>query len=81
MVHAYSNVVEMISEHLHTHVYPEKEGDRGRNNLASLIMKTFGQLDVLGGHTWRKLTIFYNCAGQNKTKTVLLLVPYLIECS
>lgn len=39
MMHAYRNVVEMISEHLHTHVYPEKEGGKGSNNSACLIMK------------------------------------------
>ena len=63
-------------------MYSEKEGDKGSNNVASLIMKTLTNLNVLrDGEAGGKLTIFFdNCAGQNKNNTVLLLVPYLIEC-
>jgi hypothetical protein len=59
MAHAYNYVDEMISEHLHTHVYHEKEGDTGSNNVASLIMNTLGQLDGLReGKPQGKFTIF-----------------------
>jgi hypothetical protein len=68
MTHAYHYVYEMISEHLHTQVYPEKVGDMGSNNVASLIMKTLSQLDALReGKPRGKLTFFYNCSGKTKT--------------
>ena len=59
LAHQYNDVVACVSDHLHAHVYPKKEGDKGSNNVASLIMKTLGLLGVLkednqGG----KLTIF-----------------------
>jgi hypothetical protein len=78
MAHKYNGVVQSVGEHLHAHVYPEKEGDKGSNNVASLIMKTLTNLNVLReGEAGGKLTIFFdNCSGQNKNSTVLLLVPY-----
>ena len=59
MTHAYNYAYEMISEQLHTHVYPEKLGDMGSNNVASLIMKTLSRLDLLREVKPRgKITIF-----------------------
>ncbi len=36
-----------ISEHLHCHMYHEGVGMKGANNVASLIVKTLGQLILL----------------------------------
>ena len=59
MAHLYDDVVESTEEHLHIHVYPEKEGNKGSNNAASLIMKTLKNLNVLREReAGRKLTIF-----------------------
>ena len=82
MAHKYNDIVQSVGEHLHTHVYSEKESDKGSNNVASLIMKTLTNLNVLrDGEAGGKLTIFFdNCVGQNKNNTLLLLVPNLIEC-
>ena len=71
MAHFYSDVVESTGEHLHTNVYPEKEGDKGSNNVALLIMKTLTNLNVLREvEAGRKLTIFLIIV-QDKTKTTL----------
>ena len=47
MAHKYNDVVQSVGEHLYTHVYFEKEGDKGSNNVASLIMKTLTNLNIL----------------------------------
>jgi hypothetical protein len=47
MAHKYNDVVKSVGEHLHAHVYSEKEGDKGSNNVASLIMKTLTKLNVV----------------------------------
>ena len=36
-----------VSEHLHCHVYHEGVGKKGANNVASLIMKTLRELQLL----------------------------------
>ena len=59
MAHFYNDVVESTGEHLYTNVYPEKEGDKGSNNVASLIIKTLTNLNLLRvEEAGRKLTIF-----------------------
>ncbi len=64
-----------VSEHLHCQVYHEGVGKKGANNVASLIIKTLQQLNILrddsvGGEL---NIIFDNCLGQNKNNTVLRL--------
>ncbi len=60
MAHKYNHIVQSVGEHLHTHVYSEKEGDKGSNIVAYLIMKTLTNLDVLrDGEAGGKLTIFF----------------------
>jgi diadenosine tetraphosphate (Ap4A) HIT family hydrolase len=63
MAHKYNDVVQSVGEHLHTHVYPEKEGDKGSYNVDSLLMKTLTNLNVLReGEAGQKLRIFFdNC--------------------
>ena len=36
MAHKYNYVVQLVDEHLHTHVYPEEEGDKSDNNVLLL---------------------------------------------
>jgi hypothetical protein len=68
-----------VTEHLHAHVYHEGVGKKGANNVASLIVKTLQQLNLLredsaGGEL---NIIFDNCSGQNKNNTVLRLAGWL----
>jgi hypothetical protein len=60
-------------------VYHEGVGKKGANNVASLIVKTLQQLNLLredsaGGEL---NIIFDNCSGQNKNNTVLRLAGWL----
>jgi hypothetical protein len=69
-----------VSEHLHCHVYHEGVGKKGANNVASLIMKTLRELqllrdDAVGGEL---NIIFDNCSGQNKNNTVIKLALWIM---
>jgi hypothetical protein len=64
---------------MYAHVYNEAVGKKGANNVASLIVKTLRQLNLLrddsaGGEL---NVIFDNCSGQNKNNTVLKLAAWL----
>jgi hypothetical protein len=68
-----------VRKHMYCHVYHEGVGKKGANNVASLILKTLRQLnllreDVAGGEL---NIVFDNCSGQNKNNTVLKLAPWL----
>ncbi len=69
-----------VSKHLHCHLYHVGVGKKGANNVASLIVKTLGQLNLLrkdsvGG----ELNVtFNNCLGQNKNNIVLRLAAWLM---
>ncbi len=59
-----------VSEHLHCHAYQEGVDKKGAKNIASLLVKTLQQLNLLhkesvGGEL---NIIFNNCLGQNKHK-------------
>jgi hypothetical protein len=69
-----------VAEHLHCHVYHEGVGKKGATNVASLIMKTLRELqllreDAVGGEL---NIIFDNCSGQNKNNTVLKLALWIM---
>jgi hypothetical protein len=69
-------------EHLYCHLYKEGDGKKGGDNVASLLMKTLRQLNVLQeGCREKELNVVSNnCpGGQNKNHHVLWLVPHLIE--
>jgi hypothetical protein len=68
-------------EHLYCHLYKEGDGKKGGDNVASLLMKSLRQLNILQeGCRGKELNVvFDNCPGQNKNHHVLWLVPYLIE--
>ena len=64
---------------MYVHTYHEGVGRKGANNVASLIVKTLRQLNLLrddsaGGEC---NIIFDNCSGQNKNNTVLKLAAWL----
>jgi hypothetical protein len=74
------------SDHLYFHCFKEGDGNKGGNNVASLIIKSltnFGVLQVDGpGNPIRgkELNIVMdNCGGQNKNNHVILLAPYYVE--
>jgi hypothetical protein len=76
------------SDHLCFHCFKEGDGNKGGNNVASLIIKSlkkFGLLQVDGlGNSIRgkELNIVMdNCGGQNKNNHVILLAPYHVEVS
>jgi hypothetical protein len=73
--HAHTYNDGHVSEHMHAHLYHEGVGKKGANNVASLIVKTLRQLNIIredsvGGEL---NIIFDNCSGQNKNNTVLKL--------
>ena len=68
-----------VRKHMYCHVYNEGVGKKGANNVASLIVKTLRQLNLLqedlaGGEL---NIVFDNCSGQNKNNTVLKLAAWL----
>eukprot|EP00956_Cyclotella_meneghiniana_P025094 scaffold51552_cov38-Cyclotella_meneghiniana.AAC.1 len=79
--HGYRRNDGSVGAHMHCHVYHEGIGKKGANNIASVIMRTLKEKQlIMPGQTAKKLTIVYdNCTGQNKNNTVLKLVPYLVE--
>jgi hypothetical protein len=68
-------------EHLYCHIYKEGDGKKGGDNVASLLMKSLKQLNIIQeGKIGKELNVvFDNCPGQNKNHHVLWLVPYLVE--
>ncbi len=67
--HEYEN--EEVKEYISAHVNHEGVGKKGANNVALLIIK----LNLLRGDSvGSELNIIFdNCAGQNKTNTMLKL--------
>ena len=64
---------------MYCHVYHEGVGKKGTNNVASLIVKTLRQLNLLlddsaGGEI---NVIFDNFSGENKNNTMLKLAAWL----
>jgi hypothetical protein len=45
--HAHVYPEGKVGEHMHCHVYTDAVGKKGANNVASLIMKTLRQLNLL----------------------------------
>jgi hypothetical protein len=79
--HSYDYGNRMIGNHMHCHVYHEGIGKKGGTNVASLIVKTLRDMNILrennpGGEL---NIIFDNCTGQNKNNTVLKLAMWLKE--
>ncbi len=68
-------------EFIHAHVYHEGVARKGTNNVCSLKMKTMKMNGMIqDGNCGAELNIdFDNCSGQNKTNTVLKLVPNFVE--
>jgi hypothetical protein len=69
-------------DHLYANMYHEGQGQKGGNNVASLLLKVLKQIgafkeDEFGG----PLTIVMdNCGGQNKNRMVLRTALFLVEC-
>ena len=77
--HAHNYASGEVKERMYAHVYHEGVGKKGANNVASLVVKTLTQLNLLredsaGGEL---NIIFDNCSGQNKNNTVLKLAAWL----
>ena len=69
-----------VSEHLHCHVYHKGVGKKGANNVASLIIKTLRQLNILRDDSvGSELNVILdNCLGQNKNNTVLRMAVWMM---
>ncbi len=66
---------------MHCCVYQEGIASKGANNVASLILKTLTDANIIhenekGGEV---IIVFDNCSEQNKNNTVLRLIPFLVE--
>jgi len=79
--HVANNEYDKPYEHLHAHVYHRGQGQKGGNNVASLIIKTLTNEGIMKeGEIGGELNIIFdNCSGQNKNNTVIALVAYLVE--
>ncbi len=67
-------------EVLHAYAYSKKEGGKGGNNVASLIVKHLRERGMFNSKRWKRLNVVMdNCPGQNKNNFVLRLAPYLQE--
>ena len=81
------NTAEVLSddmepeEHLHAHVYHQGVASKGGNNVASLLIHTLKQLNIMReGEIGGELNVaFDNCSGQNKNNMVIRLVAFLVE--
>ena len=74
-------MVDPTVDKLYAHLYSEGQGQKGGNNVASLIMKTLAHINILNeDEAGRELSIVMdNCGGQNKNCMVLRLGLYLVE--
>jgi hypothetical protein len=74
-------MVDPTIDKLFAHLYTEGQGQKGGNNVASLIMKTLRHMDILNeDEAGRELSIVMdNCGGQNKNRMVLRMSLYLVE--
>ena len=74
-------MVDPTVDKLYAHLYSEGQGQKGGNNVASLIMKTLAHINILNeDEAGRELSIVMdNCGGQNKNRMVLRLGLYLVE--
>lgn len=79
--HVYDGNTDDPKEHMYAHVYHEGMAKKGANNVASLLLKTLREINVLreGDPGGELNVVFDNCSGQNKNNTVLRLVPHLLE--
>lgn len=79
------DITEKEADHLYFHCYQEGFGAKGGNNVASMIMKTLQQIELLqhdngAPKRGKELNVVMdNCTGQNKNNMVLLLAAYLVE--
>jgi len=79
--HAHTYNDGRVSEHMHEYLFHEGVRKKGAKNVASLIVKTLRQLNILredsvGG----ELNIIFDyCSGQDKNNTVLKLPAWLME--
>ena len=73
--------VTLEKARLHAYMYQEEMGNKGSNNVASLVIKHLFDEDVIiPGRTGGKLTlVFDNCPGQNNNNHALRLANYLVE--
>lgn len=80
------NGAEEEQDHLYAHIYKEGTGEKGGNNVCSLLVKTLKHLKLMEFDKNNKAIkgkelniIMDNCGGQNKNNHVILLAPYLVE--
>lgn len=74
---------EDVGDHMTAYCYEEWGGEKGADNVTSMVMKFLGDNNMLkpNNETGGRLTLFGdNCGGQNKNNTLLIrLAAYLVE--
>ena len=80
------DVARETRSRLFAHCYQEGEGEKGGDNVASLIMQAlhvqgFIKLNDDGNQIYSHQLMIAadNCSGQNKNNMVIQLVPWLVE--
>ena len=70
-----------VKDLMHCHVYHEGIGNKGGNNVCSLLHKTLDSEGLLRENDpGLELNVIYdNCSGQNKNNTVLRYLLWLVE--
>jgi hypothetical protein len=62
-------MVDLTVDKLFAHLYTEGQGQKGGNNVASLIMKTLNHIDILNeDEAGRELSIVMDNCGGTKQK-------------
>ena len=77
-------VCDYATELLNAYVYTEAEGEKGGNNVVSLVHKFLSSKGIFNdakrhGPGKRLTLVFDNCGGQNKNRMVLRYILYLVE--
>ncbi len=68
-------------DHMHCHIYHEGVASKGANNVASLILKTLSDANIIckNDNGGEMNIVLDNRSGQNKNNTVLRLIHYVVE--
>lgn len=73
-------VYETTSKKGYCYLWGEKDGRRGSNEICSNLLKYLKKIDSDG--KYRKVSLYCdNCSGQNKNKSMLLMLRYFLDNS
>ena len=75
-------ICNAVTSHLTAYVYPESEGEKGGNNVSSLLfeyVKNNFVHDDIAAPMKELNVIMDNCAGQNKNQMVIQMGTFFVE--